>query len=398
MPLVFYLKIDEEDNFFLSPDRTFTSDKGHGTVGSSGDTYMLIYSDSTPDAPKTSTFEVEEGNLHFQTALSYGASSLPASKEDESNPEIIYYLIGTALVYEDYYGEYAGSHTVSAMGSEIVYDYALKLSSGRMFEFTSNFVMGDEPYEYQETGFYDVEADELTLYVNGEEVVGQFDDDMNLTIAVKASEMGAREERVLQVATTAACANTYYGRMVDDQNETPAYDIDIVLVLDKFGGYSFTATDLVNGEVTETGEFSFDNGDIVFSPADVSDQYTATLVNYVFNGAFELPNGSSERTEVTLYCNTIQGTFSGEGEDELENAYQATLVLNADGSFSLLLEQDDTVLIDQVGTFSVRRMIFTQLVLTAEDETVYELVISDVGLNVNFTLADETEIGFILTK
>ena len=35
MPLQFYLKIDEDDNFYLSPDRSYEVDKGHGIVGSS---------------------------------------------------------------------------------------------------------------------------------------------------------------------------------------------------------------------------------------------------------------------------------------------------------------------------------------------------------------------------
>ncbi|MFA7560934.1 MAG: hypothetical protein WCY80_02380, partial [Candidatus Izemoplasmatales bacterium] len=52
MPLVFYLKIDAESNFYLSSDRNYEVDKGLGIVGSSGDTYMLIYSDSTTEEPK----------------------------------------------------------------------------------------------------------------------------------------------------------------------------------------------------------------------------------------------------------------------------------------------------------------------------------------------------------
>ena len=390
MPLIFYLKIDADDNFYLSPDRAYATDKGHGTVGSSGDTYMLIYSDSTAETPKTSTFEIEEGNLHFQTTLPYGSSNLPASKEDEVDPSIIYYLVGKVIVYENYFGEYAGTHTVSAMGSEVVYDYNLKFEVGREFSFISNFVMGDEAYTYEETGFYDIEDDVVTLYLDDTTVIGNFDDN-SLVIPIKASEMGTREERTLQLAVTAVCASTFYGYL-DKEN-----DVEAVLILDKFGGYSFTSDDGVN-VVTESGSFTFDNGALVFNPEGDEESYTGTLANYVLTASFKTDTLSETREEITFYCKTIQGEFTGTTTDELENEYQATLVLNPDATFTLLVKKGEETIIDQTGTFSVRRFMLVQLILTCEDETVYEMVISEVGLNVNFTLADETEIGFSLKK
>ena len=398
MPLVFYLRIDADDNFILSPDRTYETDKGHGTVGSSGNTYMLIYSDSTPDTPKTSTFEVLEGNLHFKSTLPYGASNLPASKEDDNDPNIVYYLLGKVLVYEDYFGEYAGSHTVSAMGSEVVYDYYLQLNSGREFKFVSNFTMNQEPYEFVETGFYDVDDGVVTLHLEGETVTGQFDSNRNLTIGIKASEMADRTERVLQVATTAACASIYYGYATKEMGGVIMYDTEMVSTLDKFGGYTFTGNDLISGEYSETGSFTIDGNNLVFSPADSDDTYTGSLVNFVVTAPFKVSSATSTRTEVTFYCKTIQGEFSAQGQDELENDYEAKLLLNSDGTFSLTLNKGEETLIDQLGSFSVRRFIFMQLILIAEDETRYELVISEVGLNVNFTLADETIIGFLLKK
>jgi hypothetical protein len=392
MPLIFYLKIDNEDNFYLSPDRNYTTDKGHGTVASSGNTYMFIYSDSTTEEPKTSTFEIEEGNLHFQANLPYGSSSLPASKEDEENPEIVYYLVAKALVHEEFYGEYAGEHTVSAMGSDVLYEYSLTLGVGREFSFVSDFIMGTEAYKYEESGYYDLEDGELTLYLESEEVVGNFDEERNLTIGVKASEMASRSERTLRLATTAICASTYYGYFDDEGT-----DILTVLTLDKFGGYTFTANDGVN-EVTETGSFSITGTNLVFNPADSEESFTGTLANYVLNATFKVNDSDTVRTAVTSYCNTIQGTFSATGTDELENEYQATLILNPDATFSLLLKKGEETILEEVGTFRVGRVMFVQLILETADETTYELVISNVGLNVNFTLADETVIGFSLKK
>jgi len=203
--------------------------------------------------------------------------------------------------------------------------------------------------------------------------------------------MGTREERTLQLAVTAACASTFYGYL-DKEN-----DVEAVLILDKFGGYSFTSDDGVN-VVTESGSFTFDNGALVFNPEGDEESYTGTLANYVLTASFKTDTLSETREEITFYCKTIQGEFTGTTTDELENEYQATLVLNPDATFTLLVKKGEETIIDQTGTFSVRRFMLVQLILTCEDETVYEMVISEVGLNVNFTLADETEIGFSLKK
>lgn len=399
MPLQFYLKIDSDDNFYLSPDRTYETDKGHGTVGSSGDTYMLIYSDSTADEPKTSTFHITEKNLHFDANLPYGSSNLPASKVDEDNPDITYYLVGRTLMYEDYYGEYAGTHSVSAMGSDVVYEYYIKLSEGREFLFFSEYEMSGTEYEYIETGYFDIEDDALTLKLEAEaDVVGSFDQDMNLTIAVKASEMAEREERVLQVATTAVCASIYYGYYAQYSGDVLDYEVDITLVLDKFGGYNYTAENSETGTITETGSFTFDSGALEFTPADADETYNGTLVNYVLESSF-LVNNTTTREAVTMYCKTIQGEFSALGEDEAENEYSAVLNVLNDGTYTFVVkDSSEDIIIDSTGTFAVTRFMFTQLVLTDVDETVYTLVVSEVGLNVNVIVADEVEVGFILMK
>lgn len=397
MPLVFYLKIDAESNFYLSSDRTYEVDKGHGIVGSSGDTYMLIYSDSTTEEPKNSTFKIEEGNLEFQTALPYGSSNLPASKVDDENPDITYYLVGNALVYEDYYGEYAGTHTVSAMGTEVVYDYYLKLEEGRQFEFVSSFEMSGEPQEYTESGYYDMEGTELSLDLGSETVIGNFDGNMDLTIPIKASSMASREERVLRVATTASCANTYYGYYASYTGETLDYEVDLVLVLDKFGGYVLTIDNSTSGETTETGAFTHVGQDLTFTPAVADDSYSATLANYVVNGEFLVDE--STKDAVQLYCQTVQGTFTAEGEDEQENQYTAELILESDGTFTFTVKDaDEELIVDEVGTFTITKTMLTQLNLISESENSYTMVISEVGLNVNVAVDEEKTIGFILQK
>lgn len=399
MPLQFYLKIDADDNFYLSPDRSYEVDKGHGVVGNSQDTYMLIYSDSTTDEPKNSTFTVENNNLHFSTNLPYGASSLPASKVDDNDPDITYYLVAKTLMYETYYAEYAGEHSVSAMGSEVTYAYYLQLGEGREFKFVSDYSMSGTDYQYLESGYYDISGSNVILHLDGEDVTGSFNEDNNLQIPVKPSDMGDREERTLQIATTASCASTYYGYAYSEMGGTTMYDAQVTLVLDKFGGYSYTAADTVNGTVTETGSFSIDGSQISFSPADSDQNYTATLENFIFTGAFEVSTESTTRVDLTLYCKTVQGEFTATGEDEAENQYYATLNLYSDGTFDfvILYDQEQTLL-DKQGTFTISRMMFVQLTLTAEDQTTYSCVVSEVGLNVNIEIGTDNEVGFILMK
>ncbi|MFA7107407.1 MAG: hypothetical protein WC154_08910 [Candidatus Izemoplasmatales bacterium] len=395
MPLEFYLKIDQDNKFYLSPDRNYTTDKGNGTVGSSGDTYMLIYSDSTTEEPKNTTFKFEEKNIVFETNLIYGTSNLPATKEDEDDPNITYQLLGRVLLYEDYFGEYAGGHTVSAMGSNVDYEYYLTLGPGRIFNFVSNFNMGGSDYIYEEKGYFDVESDVLTLKIDEEEVIGSFSEDKDLTIGVKASEMGSREERLLRVATTASCASVYYGFYQDYTGETLNYETEIELILDKFGGYILKIDNSTAGEITETGAFNLDEGDLEFTPSDSDNSYEGVLANYVLEAEVLVKDGV--RKVVKLYCNTIQGVFTAAGEDEEENSFEAFLELSSDGTFSFTVKDKNLQLIvDETGTFTTNRMMFTQLVLTGEK--IYTLVVSEVGLNVNIEIEQEKEIGFILIK
>jgi hypothetical protein len=87
-PLQVYLRINEDNTFQWSNKLSGGDDKGQGTVGKSGDTYLLFYSDSTNESPKTATFTVQDGSLVFSTRVPYGASGFDPNTEDESN--IIY--------------------------------------------------------------------------------------------------------------------------------------------------------------------------------------------------------------------------------------------------------------------------------------------------------------------
>lgn len=395
MPLIFFLKIESDDTFQLGSDRTYSVDKGHGTIGHSGDTYMFIYSDSTVQDPKTSTFTVEHSNLHFTTSLHYGASNLPASKEDEDNPEIIYYLVAKTLANSEYFGEYVGAHSVTAMASTIDYEYSLILESGNEYSFLSQYEVGGELMEYTEAGFYQIQGTTLTLQHPSEgDIVGTISTEGEISIGIKPAEEADRAERDLQLAITASCAGTYTGYKKLVEGAMTVYETSITLVLDKFGGYVYTGVDTVSGGIEETGSFTISGSTLTFTPSDSETPFTGSLVNYQLTTELPLQLEASTRTSVKLYCQTVQGTFSGEGEDEAENTYTATVNLYPDGTFDLVvLDSEANELLSDDGTF-----VIFGFMLNLTGGEIYSTVISAVGINVNFEVAPEVEVGFILKK
>ena len=92
---------------------------------------------------------------------------------------------------------YEGTHTVSAMGSEVVYNYTVKFINGNYF-FVSTFVMAETEYTFEETGTYTVDGLTITMTpAGGEAVTGSINMDWSLTLPIKASEMGSRADREL---------------------------------------------------------------------------------------------------------------------------------------------------------------------------------------------------------
>lgn len=397
MPLVFYLRIDTEGNFELSSSRDYDVDKGNGTIGQSGETYMLIYSDSTPEEPKTATFTVENDNLHFSTTLPYGASNINYMREDEENPEVIYYLVARIFMYETYHGQYSGGHSVVAMGSSIDYEYTMTLKPGKEYHFLSTFEMGGTEYEFVETGTYAISDDVLTIVPEGqEEVVGSVNPDGSLTIGVQASQMGSREERDLRVTTTSEYAGTYYGYSTAAMGGMTMYDTEATLVLDPFGGYHYTAVDALSGEVEETGTYSVDGTEITYVPDDEEEEsFTGTIENLVVTGTFYKSAAGGMRGDLTFYSSTVQGDFTGTATVE-EVDYEAILDLASDGTFTLVISDPEGVILDTEGEFSLVRTMMLMVVL-ASPEGDFNCVVSETGLNASVEY-EGVEYGFQLSK
>lgn len=397
MPLVFYLKMETNGTFKLSSNRSYDVDKGNGTVGHSGGTYMLLYSDSTTEKPKTATFTVVNHNLLFSTNLPYGASNISFSKVDETDPEITHYLMARIYAFEDRLGEYAGSHTVSAMGSEITYQYSITLKPGLEYSFRSDFTMGGDPYFYEEKGIFTISGTTITITPEGQNPIdGVIKEDGSFDLSVKPSQMGSRAVRNLRLTTTSAYAGVYSGYRSRIMGDTLMYDTTTTLTLDKFGGYTYQGVDAQSGTVQEVGTYSVAGTTITFTVTETSTTHTGTIQNFMVVASFAVSTGSTNRAEIVSYRSNIQGELTGTTTVE-EVEYTAMLVLNPNGTYTLVIKNaENTVILNEAGTFTITKSMLINLNLTSGAVT-RNFVVAMTGINGN-VIHDEVTYGFLFKK
>ncbi len=85
MNMKWYITINADATFAIVTDRGV--DKGHGTVASSDNTFMFLYSDSTPEAMKSATFTYADNKITFSTSIPIGTSNVSTSDE---HPDPVY--------------------------------------------------------------------------------------------------------------------------------------------------------------------------------------------------------------------------------------------------------------------------------------------------------------------
>ena len=383
MPLVFYLQVDEDGNFMLSPNTDFdpAESRGEGQIGESQGVYMMIYAEHSADNPKTATFVLDGPNFVFQSTVPYGSSNIIFSAEDPDDPSIIYTLTADTLAHSEYYGTYAGGHSVTAMGSAVDYTYTLTLTAGLRYEFASEFAMGGENYTYEETGTWDIDGAQFMLYPTGEDAVeGTVGADGAITIGVRASEMAhSRTESVLRIATHADNAGTYVG-----VKSSPMYTANATVVLDMFGTFHYSADVGMPEPYEQVGSYDVAGTDITFTPEE-GDAFSGTLENLVLSGSFKIIDGMPG-TSLVMYSETVLGTFSGSATDEEEVEYDTVLTLNPDGSYDLLIsDAEGQAVIESSGTFELQRGM-TLMVVFSDLDPAPMCTISASGLNFSITL------------
>lgn len=386
MPLVFYLRINADGTFMLSPNLKFDpmESRGTGQLAESRGVYMMIYKEHTPDNPKTATFVLDGPNLVFQSRLPYGQSNILNTAEDPDNPEIVYTLTADTLALSEYYGTYVGSHSTQAMGATVEYVYSLKLKAGLRYLFTSEFAMGGTNYTYTETGTWNVSGGQFTLDPADEPPVqGTISADGRITIGIRPSAMAAtRTPRDLRLATHAHVADTYYA-----EKSTAMYTAKATLVLDMFGQYRYTVDVGQPQPYQESGSYDVTGTTVTFRP-EGGNPYTATLENLVLTGSFRVI-GTMPPTAMVMYSRAIQGTFAGTApHDEVE--YKAVLTLNPNGTYKLLVsDAAGQPVVDAAGSFQMRRAMTLNVVLAGIDPAP-ACSVSESGFNFSIVLPGMT--------
>jgi len=172
---------------------------------------------------------------------------------------------------------YEGSHSVSATGSEVLYEYHYIFNDGN-YSFRSDFEMNEEAYFYEESGTYEVEGNNLTFTpTEGDPYTGTLVSNTEISVFVKASTMAPRStERPLTV-TTLTLAGTFDGtHTVNAMGSDIVYEYYYVFT---DGNYTFRSDFVMNEEPyshEESGTYTIDGTVITFTPAE-GDPYTGTI-------------------------------------------------------------------------------------------------------------------------
>lgn len=373
MALTFYLRIAADNSFVLSANRQFSDDRGSGTIGELDGTYLMIYSDSTPEKSKTATFERVGPNLLFQSTLPYGSANISFERVDEDDPDLVYRLMADKYVYEEYYDTYLGYQSVG----ELEYDYVLTLGPGAKYSLVSTMVKGEAP-SYEEKGSFRVAGESIFITPQGAaELQGAVTEDRGLELDVKPEESLDRTPILFRVATTAAHAGRWYA----EKNGTAAE-----LTLDYFGGYSFESQ-----SHAEKGRFDVTQQTISFTKAGETGPVEGTKAGYELKAMFA-------GQEWNFYGEAIQGQFTG--GTMVNETYSATLQMNADGSYALeVLDQESGLeLVRESGGFAITAGPMAYMItLTSRDETLRVGEIWPTGLNMTLDIGG-TKYSFLLTK
>lgn len=414
MPMKWYIKITADGKFVISTTREYTAVKGEGTVGTKDGTYMFMYSDSTQESPKTATFTFEGKNMVFSTNVPIGAASVSPNADEGKFPT------AKLIACEDILGTYMGTFEKVAMGSAVVYNYELVLGYGMEYTFTSSFTMMGGSMTRVETGTFAIDGTAISFtatVVDGEAVetpaavTGTIADN-SITAAFKLSSMAsAAQEVTAKLAIYADYAGTYTG-LYEKAMGPMVLSYKTVLVLDAFGGYTYTTYSGDEADLTQAGTYTVENGAFAFLCDGTT--YEGTLASFVMSAKFPISAMVSNAVDLQLYADEVSGKFEST-VTEGEKTYKATLELIGN-TFTLTVGIDGANAPAYIakGTFAIQKAMTTNVVLTttalvgangASASIPVELAtvscpVAESGINAElvFDLDDTATLGFQMAK
>jgi hypothetical protein len=350
MPMSVYLLVDAEGGFTWTNKLEGGADKGNGVIGAEGDTYLLLYSDSTPDKLKMAPFVVEGKTLVFKDRIPYGSSGFAPKLE---NPDQPVYPTARLIAFEEALGTYSGGHTAQAMGSELDYQYDLVLDYGAAYTFTNRFVMGGEAHEFAQQGLFDIQDGVIKLFnPDREGQEGQVQGD-GIVLNVFLSPMSKSLAEVsLKKATTAQQAGVYLA--VKDMSMM-GFSVSAALILDAFGGYAYKAQtgDGAEAAYEEAGSFGMDGNKLTILDAkEGAEPGEGVLTGPVLTVKMPVSPQVPMKTELIFYKEDAVGVFKAEGKDEAGAVYACQLTLNTDGTYALQVMKDGAAAYEENGAFA----------------------------------------------
>jgi len=397
MPMSVYLVVNAQGGFTWTNKLEGGTDKGNGVIGAEGDTYLLLYSDSTPDSLKMVPFVVEGKTLVFQARVPYGSSGFAPNLE---NPDQPVYPTARMIAFEEALGTYSGGHTAQAMGSELDYNYDLVLDYGAAYTFTNRFVMAGETHEFAQQGLFDIQDGVIRLFNperEGQE--GQIRDD-GITLNVFLSPMSKSLAEVsLKKATTAQQAGVYLA--VKDMSMM-GFVVSATLTLDAFGGYVYQALagDEAEAAYEEAGSFMIDKDQLTLLAAkEGAEPGAGVLTGPVLTVKMPVSTQVPMKTELTFYNENAVGVFLAEGKDEAGAAYACQLTLNTDGTYALQVNKDGVVAYEESGSFAYQASpMGTALELTSSAGLVSSGMVSG-AINITHNIDEAMNtLGFTYSK
>lgn len=394
MPIQIYLTVDAEGNFQWTNKLVNGADKGHGLVGGQDGVYVMMYSDSTADSAKSATFTMDGVNLVFSTRVPYGTAGLNLNTED---PENIIYPVAMKMVYEDMLGTYVGSYVSESMMGTVEYSIELTLSRGAKFALESSFSAMGERVVYAVNGDFTVEEGNIVLTAADFEGVGTVTDGTIALSSRLSAQSASLKEYSLNKAVTAEVAGTYSGYKALSMMQITC---NAELVLDKIGGYTYTAVVPDEETYTEQGTFTCENGVITLqNNADGAEPVIAALENEMLIAKMRIHSGVPMATEIVFYSDKVQGTFTASGAAENGVNYVSELTLNPDATYTIAVTADGIESYTEEGTFAIAAgMAGTSLILT--DSTGFDTtgMVADT-INVTHVVNESYEtLGFKYTK
>ncbi|MBQ2863335.1 MAG: hypothetical protein IJE84_04090 [Clostridia bacterium] len=420
MPMKWYIKVTADGKFQISTARDYATLKGEGTVGDKDGTYMLVYSDSTTEAPKTATFKFEGKNMVFSTNVPIGAASV-SPNEDQ-------YPVAKLIANEDILGTYLGTYEKVAMGTPVVYSFSIELVIGNEYVFTSSFTMGANSMTLTETGSFDVKDGKISFTakaVDGTAVetpatIEGTIADKTIKAAFKLSSMASAPQEIeAKLGVYADIAGTYTGLYEKAMGPTMTLKYNTTLTIDAFGGYKYSTASATDNTVdyTEEGTYTYADGKFTFtSNKEGAAAVEGALANYVLTTKLPISAMMSTPVDVTFYAEEVSGKFTSETEDEGKK-FVANLYLVGNTFTIDVLNDKSEVCYVAAGTFEIKKAMLTTVELTTtalyKDAEMKEAVteipaelkavsapVAESGINAElpFDLDDSKLIGFQFAK